>query len=560
MPMSGAGRGTQPRTVAAAVRALGYRSLREGQREGIEALLAGRDVLAVMPTGSGKSAIYEIAGALLDGPTVVVSPLVALQRDQAQGIAERGNLGAAELHAALGDEDREERLSALERGELEYLLLAPEQLARPETLARVRRASPSLLVVDEAHCISEWGHDFRPAYVQLGAMAAELGPPRMLALTATAAPAVRNEIVERLAMDDPLVIVRGFDRPNIHLSVEAAASGAAREDAVVAAVCAEPSPGLVYCSTRAACERLAGALRDRGVRALPYHAGQARSRREAAQDAFMEGAADVVVATVAFGMGVDKPDVRFVVHAQPSSSVDAYWQEVGRAGRDGLPARAVLFCGPRDLGSVAFQRSAPAFGVADVRSVLELLAAVGEPVEERALRRAIAARGPELTAMLARLTDLGAITTTTAGEIRLVPVPGSAATVARAAVERQEARRAYQRSRLEMMRGYVETTGCRRSFVLNYFGEDFTPPCGACDACDAGATEPFAGEVPFRLGDRVEHAALGRGAVHRVESDRIVVLFERGGYTTLDAGLVLEERLLRPASGGDGDGGGDGGS
>jgi ATP-dependent DNA helicase RecQ len=533
--------------IAAAARALGYRVLREGQHEAVEALVAGRDVLAIMPTGSGKSAIYEIAGALLERPTVVVSPLVALQRDQAQALQQHGDLGAAELHAALGEQDREARLAAFELGELEFLLLAPEQLARTETLARVRRAAPTLLVVDEAHCVSEWGHDFRPAYLALGALADVLDRPRVLALTATAAPPVRDEIAERLGMTDPLVLVRGFDRPNIHLSAVATSAGAAREKAVVEVVEAAERPGIVYSTTRAACERVATALRARGIQALAYHAGQARGRREAVQDAFMDGEAEVVVATIAFGMGVDKPDVRFVVHAQPSSSLDAYWQEVGRAGRDGLPARAILFHGARDLGTVAFQRSAPAFDAADVRAVADVLDDAGGSLPEKVLRAATGVRAARLSALLARLQEAGAVEIGHEREVRLRESPLASGIPAQA-VAAQNARRAFERSRLEMMRSYVDLRDCRRGFILNYFGQPFSPPCGACDVCDVGLSSaaPTA-DAPFAVGARVEHEAFGLGSVQRIESDRIVVLFDERGYTALAADVIADRGLIRQA-------------
>ncbi len=258
---------------------LGFDELYPWQREAVDEVLAGHDVLAVMPTGSGKSAIYQVAGALLDGPTVVVSPLVALQRDQVAALAEHdGAPAAAELNASLGERAREQRLDALEHGELEYLLLAPEQLARPETLAELQEVPPSLLVVDEAHCISEWGHDFRPDYLRLGAFAAELGSPQVLALTATAAPPVREEIVERLRMRDPRVLVRGFDRPEIHLAVSAHVDARTHDEELLQAVVDAEGAGIVYTATRRGAEGLAAALGARGVAAAAYHAGLVAAR------------------------------------------------------------------------------------------------------------------------------------------------------------------------------------------------------------------------------------------------------------------------------------------
>src|SRR5262249_26950397 len=247
----------------------------------------------------------------------------------------------------------------LEEGGLEYLFLAPEQLANDETLAAVEAATPSLLVVDEAHCISEWGHDFRPEYLRLGALADALGHPRILALTATASPPVREEIVERLHMREAELVVRGFDRPNIWLGVERFLEAHRRDGAIVERVAAEPKPGIVYTATRARAEELAVRLRAAGVRAAAYHAGLAAHARRETQDAFMRDDVEVVAATVAFGMGIDKPNVRFVFHAEIAESVDAYYQEIGRAGRDGGPARAVLFYRAEDVGLQRFLAASP---------------------------------------------------------------------------------------------------------------------------------------------------------------------------------------------------------
>jgi ATP-dependent DNA helicase RecQ len=335
----------------------GYDELRPGQEEAVRALVDGRDTLVVMPTGSGKSAIYQIGALLLEGPTVVVSPLIALQRDQVAAIEGADAPPAAELNSTLSDAAREETLDALDERELEFVFLAPEQLASDETTERLRRARPSLFVVDEAHCISEWGHDFRPDYLRLGETIAELDHPRVLALTATAAPPVRREIVERLGLSDPAVIVHGFDRPNIRLSVETFHDDGAKIDALRERVADAPKPGIVYTATRARAEEIATRLSEGGVSAAPYHAGLAAGARAAVQEAFMRGDLEVVVATIAFGMGIDKADVRFVFHAEISDSVDSYYQEIGRAGRDGEPAEAVLFFRAEDVGLRRFFRA-----------------------------------------------------------------------------------------------------------------------------------------------------------------------------------------------------------
>jgi ATP-dependent DNA helicase RecQ len=273
---------------------LGFDGLRPGQEEAVRAVLGGRDVLAVMPTGSGKSAIYQLAALELPGPTIVVSPLIALQRDQVEAIDGFTDEGAEALNSQLSHGRREDLLERLEAGELEFVLLAPEQLANEETLERLAAAKPSLFVVDEAHCVSEWGHDFRPDYLRLGAAREAVGAPTLLALTATASPPVRDEIVERLRLRDPLLVVRGFDRPNIRLSVETFFEEKAKDEALATAVAEAPRPGIVYAATRARAEELAERLGGR-----VYHGGMAKRERDEAQEAFMAGEAEVMVATVA---------------------------------------------------------------------------------------------------------------------------------------------------------------------------------------------------------------------------------------------------------------------
>src|SRR5439155_21004151 len=259
----------------------------------------------------------------------------------------------------------------LAEGELEFLFLSPEQFSKEEVLADVTAARPSLFVVDEAHCISEWGHDFRPDYLKLGAVAEAVGGPPILALTATASPPVREEIVRRLRMRSPEVIVRGFDRPGIWLGVERFHTEHAKRQALLEQVAAEPKPGIVYAATRRMAEQLAEELGEHGMSALAYHAGMKRRERIEAQGAFMGDELDVVVATTAFGMGVDKPNVRFVFHSEPADSVDSYYQEIGRGGRDGEPARALLFFRAEDLGLRRFFAGGGSVDVDEIRLVAE---------------------------------------------------------------------------------------------------------------------------------------------------------------------------------------------
>ena len=506
---------------------LGFRRLRPGQREAVKALLAGRDVLAVMPTGSGKSAIYQLAALEIPGPTVVVSPLVALQRDQVGAIARRRLAAAGQANATVPAGQRRQAIEDFGQGDLEFLFLAPEQLANPETLEHVVAAEPSLLVVDEAHCISAWGHDFRPEYGRLGAMLEALGRPRALALTATAAPPVRREIVERLGLRDPAVVVRGFDRPNIHLAVERFSDAEAKDDALAERVRAGGGAGIVYAATRKRTEALAERLAGAEVPAVAYHAGLRAADRRAAQERFMADGDTVIVATTAFGMGIDKPDVRFVLHADAPDSLDAYHQELGRAGRDGRPAAAVLFYRAGDLGLRRFFAGGKPLGVEQLERVARALERLDGRVERAELRQATGLSQTRLDAARNLLEQAG---------------------TAAAAAALEEDHRRVEQSRVEMLRGYAEADACRRELLLTYFGEPFEPPCGACDNCEAGlAAEPGPApdELPFEVDAGVRHKAWGPGRVLRYDGDRMVVLFDRAGYRTLSVATVLERRLLR---------------
>jgi ATP-dependent DNA helicase RecQ len=520
----------------------GYEALHPGQDDALAAVLAGRDTLAVMPTGFGKSAIYQIAGVLIPGPTVVVSPLIALQRDQVESLTERG-LAAAELNSNVSASRRAEALAALAARALEFVFVAPEQLANDDSRSALSAAKPSLVVVDEAHCVSEWGHDFRPEYLRLGELVEELGRPSVLALTATAAPPVRREIVERLRLRDPEVVVRGFDRPNLWLGVERFHEEEAKDEALRERVAGAEKPGIVYVATRRATEEAAEALRGRGVRAEAYHAGLKAADRDAVQQAFMNDEIEVIVSTIAFGMGVDKPNVRFVFHRDVADSVDAYYQEVGRAGRDGDPARAVLFYRPEDVGLRRFFAGNARLDVDELEEVVEVVAASDEPVEREELEEEDTLSASTLTAGLRRLEDARAVEVLPDGDVVAGPEAEDARTAAREAVRAQERHAEWERSRVEMMRGYAELRDCRREYVLNYFGEGFEAPCGCCDNCDAGIVEPDA-EQPFPLGTRVAHATWGEGVVQRYERDKVVVLFDEAGYKTLAVELVRERGLL----------------
>src|SRR5712672_1465800 len=324
----------------------GFASFREGQAEIIETILAGRDVLAVMPTGSGKSLCYQLPALLRDGLTVVVSPLIALMRNQVAQLRDYG-VAAASLNSSNDSGENRRILDQIERGALRLAYIAPERLAKPDTVALLRRAKVGLLAVDEAHCISQWGHDFRPEYMSLGALHRELGGVQIIAFTATADAATRADIVGRLFGHEPRIFVHGFDRPNLRLAMSARAGSRQILQLVDAH---RGDSGIIYCSSRRRTEEIADTLRQEGVKALAYHAGMEATERSRNQDVFLQEDGVVMVATIAFGMGIDKPDVRFVCHHDLPNNIESYYQEIGRAGRDGLPADTLTLFSTGDIG------------------------------------------------------------------------------------------------------------------------------------------------------------------------------------------------------------------
>jgi ATP-dependent DNA helicase RecQ len=324
----------------------GFEEFRPGQSEILAAILEGRDVLAVMPTGSGKSLCYQLPALLRGTLTIVVSPLIALMRNQVAQLRGYG-IAAAALNSANDPTENRAALDGIARGELRLVYVAPERLVRPDTLHLLKRAKVTLLAVDEAHCISQWGHDFRPEYAALGTVQAALGGVQTVAFTATADAATRTDILGKLFASPPALFVHGFDRPNLRLAMRAKAGG--RKQVADFVLAHRGQSGIVYCSSRRKTEALAEFLRDSGVKALAYHAGMESPERSRHQDIFLQEDGVVVVATVAFGMGIDKPDVRFVLHADMPANIESYYQEIGRAGRDGLAADTLTLYGMGDI-------------------------------------------------------------------------------------------------------------------------------------------------------------------------------------------------------------------
>jgi len=388
-----------------------WRELRPGQSEAMDYLLRGHDVLVVMPTGSGKSAVYQVPAQLLDGPTIVISPLIALQRDQMLSLAERNAGGAVVVNSAQSAGSSAASLEQIHAGKAEYIFLAPEQLAKPEMVDRLAAAKPSLIAIDEAHCVSAWGHDFRPDYLQLGRVIDRLGHPPVIALTATAAPPVREDIVAALGLRNIRQVIRGFDRPNIALQVRRFAEESTKRRALVADAAGRSGLGLVYVATRRDAEAYAKELSVAGLRAEAYHAGMRAAERERVHALFSGDGVDVVVATSAFGMGIDKPNVRYVLHSAPPESPDSYYQEIGRAGRDGEPAEAVLYYRSEDLGLRRFFTGGKP-DEAKLRQVATLLHEHEGPVKARALRETLGIGSSKLTGLVNLLQHAEAIEVT----------------------------------------------------------------------------------------------------------------------------------------------------
>jgi ATP-dependent DNA helicase RecQ len=520
----------------------GWDHLRPGQTEAVEALVAGRDVLAVMPTGAGKSAIYQIAALVIDGPTVVVSPLLALQHDQATALSTADVPDAVTVNSSASAAEVRAAWDQVRAGEAEYLFLTPEQLAKQEVLEQLAEVAPSLLVVDEAHSVSSWGHDFRPDYLRIGDAVESLGHPTVVALTATAAAPVRSEIAERLKLHDPLEVVHGFDRPNIELLVQRFVDDDSKRRAVVEQVQEQKQPGLVYVATRKETGRYQEALAARGLRAAAYHGGLRAADREQVHRQFLDDELDVVVATSAFGMGIDKPNVRYVVHADIPESLDAYYQEIGRAGRDGEPALALLLYREEDLGLRRFF-TAGAPDQKALRAVARALRGADGAVTADEARDRVDLPRRAFTGALNLLEEAGAVQVDGRHHLVWAQDGPTVPTAVRRAVAAADQHQKMEQSRVEMVRAYAETLRCRRQVLLGYFGEQLEQPCGRCDTCRSGVAQDHADREEQAAADaaddelapqsRVEHRQWGPGVVMDTESDRVTVLFGTVGYKTL---------------------------
>ncbi len=553
----------------------GWRTLRAGQIEAMGAILRGRDALVVLPTGAGKSAVYQIPATILPGPTIVISPLLALQHDQITGLNERGShaLRAVRVSSAQTPKQQAAALAEVRDGAARLLFITPEQLASPERVAEVKSLRPALVAVDEAHCLSTWGHDFRPDYLALGHVIREIGRPPIVALTATASPPVREDIADRLGLRHPKVVIGGLDRPNLFLEAMHCPTEDHRWRRLLMLLDQRQGAGIIYVPTRRIAEDLSVRLTAAGYPAEHYHGGLAAGARKQRHEQFDADQVPIMVATSAFGMGIDKPNIRFVVHMALPDSPDSYLQEIGRAGRDGEPARVLLLFRPEDIALQRFFTGATP-GIDDL---LYLASGVRAGVRTKAeLARSTGMSARKVASLIGLLETVGAVTTGNRGELRLPAFAPDPQTAARLAVAEAERHQTLQRSRTDMMRSLAETSGCRVQPLLTYFGEQMVRPCRHCDNCvrddlvrgggvraskqrrsrgtaaakstrgaDRGVPTERRDEVqPYPLHSTVSHRRWGRGTVLGYDDDRMTVLFDEVGYKTLSVAVIQDNDLL----------------
>ncbi len=479
--------------LAALDRYFGFQEFRDGQEPVVSALLSGRDALVVMPTGGGKSLCYQLPALVMEGVTLVVSPLIALMKDQVDALQAKG-IAAAVINSTQSLEEQRERLRQLRAGELKLVYVAPERFRAEGFRAALRDVEISLFAVDEAHCLSQWGHDFRPDYLRLEQTLEELGHPQTAAFTATATPHVRSDILKTLKLRDPFVSITGFERPNLSLRVRQVESQKEKYERLIRVV-KEWKTGIVYCATRKRVEEVAERLNEFGLSVTAYHGGMDDRAREQAQNEFLSRASDIVVATNAFGMGIDRSDVRFVVHFEVPGSMEAYYQEAGRAGRDREPAVCELLFNFADTSTQEFFIEGNNPGPVLIRNVYSALLSHAD--DNHVVMSSIQDLADWAGARNSMAVGSAISTLTRARYLERFDVPGQrirGTKLVRPEVSAFEldldeaglmAKEKADRNKLEAIIRFCYDDRCRQQWILRYFGEPAPEVCGNCDMCSA---------------------------------------------------------------------------
>jgi ATP-dependent DNA helicase RecQ len=507
-----------PVTPHAALREyFGYPAFRPGQEAALGHVLAGRDTLVVMPTGSGKSIIYQLAGLLSPNATLVISPLVALMKDQIDALERRG-LPASYINSTLPGPEQSRRLRAFAEGHIKILLIAPERLRSRAFRGTLARVPLSVLAIDEAHCLSQWGHDFRPDYLHIAEVRREFNPRTTLALTATATPRVQGDIIHMLGLGRAERIITGFNRPNLTFEVLSARNDNAKLQLVRDFLSDADGAGIIYVGRRSDAEEVAAYVTQMvGLDARPYHAGMDAGARAEAQDLFLAGDLPIIVATNAFGMGIDRPDVRWVLHYTMPGTLEAYYQEAGRAGRDGLPARCALLYSPRDTSLHEFFIENDSPTEDELRTVYGLLrgeapAANGGVIETgfalEELQRLTQLNNTKVRVALEQLEVAGAVRRApdqAYGYLQLQVGPLDDKALKAVAIQVKQ-RRQHKRAQLAVMVDYAETNTCRRRSILDHFGD--SGPSDAPVCCDNCLSKDAAPEETRPAQSQAERAAL----------------------------------------------------